>query len=50
MKEDGGIPGLDLLAVEYLILSVPSESRAFCMALSVLFVTDDTYTRIQESQ
>lgn len=42
MNEDGGIPGLDSLAVEHLILSVPSESRAFCIALSALFVADDT--------
>lgn len=47
MKEDGGIPGLDSLAKEYLMLSVPSESRAFRKAFSVSFVADDTYNTIK---
>lgn len=49
MKEDGGTPGLDSLAAEYLMLSVPSESRAFCKAFNVLFMADDTCNPIRNA-
>ena len=44
INDDGGIPGLELLAVEIMMFSDLSESLACCNAFNVSFATDETYS------